>query len=256
LAAPAKRPPPDDSADPEADASERAVEAYRRGTELYNDAQFEAALEAFQEAATLYASPDFQFNIAKCYERLGELPQAVRHYETYLRTAGDTSDRAVVESTIADLKRRIEAEQNKPDPEPELVPEPEPEPEPVVENPGRPLVLTGGVLIGVGVAAGLGGGLGFGIPVSRDNASLGDVLGGNPDNLTFAQADEIATRAKRNQTLELVMIGVGGALAVTGAALLGVGLSKNKKAAGAAAQISVSPMWGRTGGGLTLQGSF
>ncbi|PRQ06462.1 tetratricopeptide repeat protein [Enhygromyxa salina] len=255
LAAPAKAKssPPAESEAPEAGPPERAVEAYRRGTELYNEANFEAALEAFQEAATLYASPDFQFNIAKCYERLGKLEEAVRHYQTYLRTADDSSDRAVVESTVEDLERRIEAEKNRPDPEPE--PEPEQAPEPVT-NPGRALVITGGALLGVGVAVGLGGGLGFGIPVSRDNASLGDVRDGNPDRLTFAEADEIAIRASRNQTIERIMIGAGGALAITGVALLAVGLSKNKKAAGSAARLSVSPMWGRTGGGLTLQGNF
>ncbi|KIG16550.1 Thiol-disulfide isomerase [Enhygromyxa salina] len=257
FAAPAKAkssPPPEE--EPASGPPERAVEAYRRGTELYNDAKFEEALEAFQEAATLYASPDFQFNIAKCYERLGKLEEAVRHYQTYLRTAEDSGDRAVVESTVEDLERRIEEEKNRPDPNPE--PEPILEPE-LDENPGRKLVIAGGALLGVGVAVGLGGGLGFGIAVAGDNGKLGDVLNGNPERLTFAEADEIATRASRNQTLELVMIGAGGALAITGAALLAVGLSKNKKAknaAGPAARLSVSPMWSRTGGGLTLQGSF
>ncbi len=60
----------------------------------------------------------------------------------------------------------------------------------------------------------------------------------------------------RNQTIELVSIGVGGALAVTGAALLAVGLSKNKKAAGAAARLQLSPTWARTGAGLILRGDF
>jgi tetratricopeptide (TPR) repeat protein len=256
FASPAKPKPPDEASEQPSDDSERAVEAYRRGTELYNDAKFEEALAAFQEAATLYASPDFQFNIAKCYERLGKLEEAVRHYQTYLRTAGDTSDRAVVESTIEDLERRIEAEKNKPE-EPVIIDEPDPEPEPD-KHPGRPLVITGGVLLGVGVVAGLVGGLGFGIPVSQDNLILGDVLNGNPEGLTFAEADEIESVARTNQTIELVMIGVGGAIAITGVALLVVGLSKNKKAANAsaAAKLSVAPMWGRTGGGLTLQGSF
>lgn len=255
-AAPAKQPEPapsEDEAPPDEDPNyTRAVEAYRLGTELYNDARFEEALAAFQEAATLYASPDFQFNIAKCYERLGKYEEAIRSYETYLRTAEDSGDTAVIEASIADLKRRIEER----DAAAQKDPEPGPEPEPGPSNPGRKLVITGGVLLGVGAAVALGGGLGFGIPVSRDNATLGEVLDDNPDGLTFAQADEIANGARLNQTLELVMIGVGGALVVTGAALLGVGMAKNKKAKATTARLRVAPTWGRTGAGLSLSGSF
>jgi tetratricopeptide (TPR) repeat protein len=255
VAAPAKQPEPapaDDEASPDEDPNyTRAVEAYRRGTELYNAAKFEEALAAFQEAATLYASPDFQFNIAKCYERLGKYEEAILHYETYLRTADDSGDTAVIESSIADLQRRIEERDAAAQKPPDTGPEPEPEPS---KPPGRALVLTGGVLLGVGAAVGLGGGLGFGIPVSRDNATLGEVLDGNPDALTFADADELANRAAMNQTLELVMIGVGGALVLTGAVLLGVGMSKKKQAK--TARLQVAPTWGRTGAGLSLSGSF
>jgi tetratricopeptide (TPR) repeat protein len=242
----------EDEAPPEDPNYERAVEAYRRGTELYNEAKFEEALEAFQEAATLYASPDFQFNIAKCYERLNKYEDAIRSYELYLRTAEDSGDRAVIEASITDLKRRIEerdaaaAEANKdPEPDPDTGPK---------KPPGRALVIAGGALLGVGAAVALGGGLGFGIPVSRDNAILGEVADGNPDRLTFAEADALADQARQNQTLELVMIGVGGALVLTGAVLLGVGMSKKKKAN--TARLQVAPTWGRTGAGLTLSGRF
>jgi tetratricopeptide (TPR) repeat protein len=248
---PEAEPEAEDEAPPEDPNYERAVEAYRRGTELYNEAKFEEALEAFQEAATLYASPDFQFNIAKCYERLNKYEDAIRSYELYLRTAEDSGDRAVIEASIADLKRRIEerdaaeAEANK---------NPEPVDTGPKKPPGRALVITGGALLGIGAAVALGGGLGFGIPVSSANGKLGDVAGGNPDGLTFAEADELANKAQMNQTLELVMIGVGGALVVTGAALLGVGMSKKKKAN--TARVQVAPSWGRTGAGLTLSGRF
>jgi tetratricopeptide (TPR) repeat protein len=254
MAAPAKgkKPPPAEEEDePEVGPPDRAVEAYRRGTELYNNAQFEEALAAFQEAATLYASPDFQFNIAKCYERLGKLEEAKRHYETYLNTADDSSDRAVVESTIKDLERRIEAEKIK------VVPELEPETYiPPVPKTSPPLLITGSVLLVVGVGVGLGGGLGFGLPVSRDNATLGDVANGNPDRLTFAEADEIADRARGKQTIELVMIGVGGALAIVGVALVVAGRKKIREQPNSKPTLSVSPTAGRTGGGLIFQGSF
>ena len=236
------------------DAQARARAAYQRGTKLYNEGKFEEALAAFQEAATRYASPDFQFNIAKCYERLGDHEEAIRHYEIYLRTAEDPPDRAVVENSIADLERRIAEEAEQEEEEEEDAPEPKPEPEP--EAPGRALIISGGVLLGVGAALGLGGGLGFGLQVSRDNATLGEVLDGNPGGLTFDDADAIADRARTNQTLEFVMVGLGGAVAITGVALLAAGMAKKNKSPGAAAKLRVAPSLARGGAGLIVQGSF
>jgi tetratricopeptide (TPR) repeat protein len=252
-APPKSQPAPAEGQDeppPEDPNYERAVEAYRRGTELYNAAKFEEALEAFQEAATLYASADFQFNIAKCYERLGEYEQAIRSYETYLRTADDSSDRAVIEASIEDLKRRI-AERDAAEQEPDPDPQPDPEPK---KPPGRALIITGGVLLGVGAAVALGGGLGFGLPVSSDNKRLGDVLDDNPDGLTFAEADAIADEAQQKQLGEIVFVAVGSAVLVTGVALLAVGLAKKKKAT--TARLQVAPSWGRSGVGLSLSGRF
>ncbi len=256
-APPKSQPEPsvEDEAPPDDPNYERAVEAYRRGTELYNEAKFEEALEAFQEAATLYASPDFQFNIAKCYERLGEYEQAIRSYQTYLRTAEDSSDRAVIEASIEDLERRLAerdaAAQKDPDPDPQPQPDAE-----AKKPPGKALIITGGVLIGVGAAVALGGGLGFGIPVSADNKRLGEVLDDNPDGLTFAEADAIADGARGKQIGEIAFVAAGSAVLVTGVALLAVGLAKKKKAAGTTAQLQVAPSWGRSGVGLTLSGRF
>ena len=257
--APASAAPAKDDQDAPSDIKsdpnfERAVEAYQRGTELYAEAKFEEALAAFQEAATLYASPDFQFNIAKCHERLGNYEEAIRSYEVYLRTAEDISDRALIENSIADLEKRI-AERDAAAANANEKPEPEPEPEPEPGKPkGRPLIISGAAILGVGVAVGLGGGLGFGIPVASANSQLGDVLADNPERLTFQEADDLATRARSQQTLELVMIGVGGALAVTGAVLIGVGVAKNKKAT--SARVRVAPSWASSGAGLTVWGSF
>lgn len=245
----------EDEAPPEDPNYERAVEAYRRGTELYNQAKFEEALEAFQEAATLYASPDFQFNIAKCYERLGEYEQAIRSYQTYLRTAEDSSDRAVIEASIADLERRIQERDAAADKDVDPQPPPQPDTQPK-KQPGKALIITGGVLIGVGAGIALGGGLGFGIPVSADNKRLGEVLDDNPDGLTFAEAEEIADSARGKQIGEIAFVAAGSAVLVTGIALLAVGLAKKNKAAASTARLQVGPSWGRAGVGLTLSGRF
>lgn len=218
--------------------AERAREAYVRGTQLYQDADFEAALEAFQEAATYYASPDFQFNIARCYERLGNYEEAIRHYEIYLRTSEDSMDRAVVEASIEDLRERIAEREAAEQAEAErLAAEAE-------RKPSKPLILSGAALLGVGAAVGLGGGIGFGVMVARDNAALGDVANGNPEGLSFAEAETLADQARANQTLELAMIGAGSALAITGAVLLAVGLKRKRDAeAGEQAPPASAQTW-------------
>jgi tetratricopeptide (TPR) repeat protein len=257
-AAPPKQPEPEPSAEdeppPEDPNIERAREAYRQGTELYNAAKFEEALQAFQEAATLYASPDFQFNIAKCYERLGKYEEAIRSYETYLRTAEDDSDHAVVQASIEDLKRRIAERDAAAQKDPE--PDPDPQPDDKPKHPGRALIITGGVLLGAGVVFAVAGGLANGLPVSNKNKQLGEVLDTNPDGLTFGEANTLANDARKLQTLEIVNIAIGSAIAVTGAALLGVGMAKKKKAGKTTAQFQVAPSWGRSSVGLTLSGRF
>lgn len=245
--APAEDEPPDDP------NYERAVEAYRRGTELYNAAKFEEALEAFQEAATLYASADFQFNIAKCYERLNLYEEAIRHYEIYLRTSEDGGDRAVIEASIADLERRIAERDAAADKDPD--PDPQPQPDDKPKKNGRILIAVGGALLGGGAVFAIAGGLANGIPASGKNKELGDVLGSNPDGLTFAEADALADETRKLQTLMIVNVAIGSAIGITGAALLGAGLAKKKKAA-ATARLQVAPTWGRSGVGLTLSGRF
>ena len=192
------------------------------------------------------------FNIAKCYERLNEFEEAIRSYKLYLRTAEDSSDRAVIEASIADLERRIKER----DAAAQTDTDPEPEPEPK-RPPGRALIITGGVLIGAGAVFAIAGGLANGLPVSQKNKQLGEVLDGNPEGLTFAEADALAADAKKLQTLEIVNVAIGSAILVTGVALLGAGLAKKKKAAKASsARLQFAPSWGRSGVGLTLSGRF
>ncbi|NVB38541.1 hypothetical protein G6O69_11930 [Pseudenhygromyxa sp. WMMC2535] len=144
-------------------------------------------------------------------------------------------------------------------------PEPEPEPEPVadenpLENPldqgggggtkdkkekGKNGLLVGGaVMLGVGVVGlGLGGaGLGIAASTSRELETLA-----SPSSTTGFSVGDYACRndqpcppdleAKKDtwKVIGFVGLGVGGALAVTGVALIAVHASKKKKAAGASA---------------------
>jgi len=236
----------------------QAMDAYRRGTENFNAKRFEEALADYQTAASLYASADFQYNIARCHEELGDHHEAVRAFKTYLRAKPDAKDRAQVENRIKLLDKLIEQERQRKEDEADK------QPQVIVQQLGetreqkharqaRPLMISGGVLLGVGAAVGLGGGLGFGLVAKGHSDDLDAIqTGGNPDNGTFADAADIADKGESAETLQIATAAAGGGLAVIGTVLLVVGL-RFKKGNGNAA---VMPTLGPRRAGLSLTGRF
>lgn len=254
---------PEPAGEPEAPASgevrdddqlARAMDAFARGSENYNKADYQAALSDFLEAATLYASPDFQYNIALCYEKLDKPEEAIAAFETYLKTKKDIPDRANVEDRIRRLREMI-ATGRKPDDTSK------PAPPPVAPaKPFRPFIISGAALTAVGAAVALGGGIGLGLAAKGKSDDLEAALDpGTDDPLTFDQASDLEADGKRLELGQIVVVAVGGAVAITGVALLAIGLSRKKKAAAgnaAAARLRVSPGWTRGGAGLSLAGRF
>ncbi|MFO0634226.1 MAG: hypothetical protein U0168_15370 [Nannocystaceae bacterium] len=237
---------------PDQENVQRAMEAFARGSDNYNGARYQEALRDFLEAASLYASPDFQYNIGLCYEKLDKAEEAIRAFETYLKTKKDVPDRANVEDRI----RRLRAELERPT-EPE--PKPGPEPKPPRDR-SRPLVISGAALTAVGAAVALGGGIGLGIAAKRKSDELDDIQAGNPQRQSFAQAQTLQDQGKALELGQIAIAAAGGAIAIVGVALLAVGLAKRKgKAKGkaeAGASASLRPHWSGRGAGLSLVGRF
>ncbi len=73
------------------DTRAQLQELSTKGTEAFNDEDFEAAVGYFEEAYELRQIPDLLFNIGRCYEQLGEWSQAIENFERYVR-APDTDD--------------------------------------------------------------------------------------------------------------------------------------------------------------------
>ena len=250
------------SEEPERDANlDQAMRAYNRGKQNYNLAQYEAALADFQEAASLYASPDFQYNIGLCYEKLGKYEEAILAFVTYLKTKPGAEDRPNVENRIKELREKIEQQkQEEADAKARAEEDARNRNQPVQptqpvdegpENPGRGLVIAGAALIAAGGAVALGGGVGFGVLASQRNNSLNDVqIGGNPDMLTFADAQNLETEGQRFETIQIGMAAGGAVVAVTGTVLLALGLKKRKAAVEPSAWLSPSMA------GLSFRGRF
>lgn len=248
--APALAPPEAPKEDPKL---EQAMVSYDLGKKAYNAARYEDALEHFQEAATRYASPDFQYNIGLCYERLNKPEEAVRAFRTYLRAKPEAKDRANVEDRIFTLEKEIEDAKNQPVPDGSTETKPAEEVEPLPN--GKTLILVGAVLTGVGGAVGIGGGLGFGLAARNRSLAVEDVTDGNPEDLTFSEAQTLDDEGRQFETLQIVMAASGAAVAITGVALLAVGL-KRKKRAEAGPTATLVPTWTGRSAGLSLQGRF
>jgi tetratricopeptide (TPR) repeat protein len=89
---------------PEAN-TEKARAAFQAAQALYQAGRFADALTKFQEAQALKPHPVIIFNIARCHEQLGAVPQALAAYREYLRLSPDASDREAVNASIASLEK-------------------------------------------------------------------------------------------------------------------------------------------------------
>jgi tetratricopeptide (TPR) repeat protein len=276
----ATAPPSESGAEPQPDPRdeqiERAMAAYQRGTQSYNLAQYEVALADFTEAASLYASPDFQYNIGLCYEKLGEYDAAIRAFAAYLRAKPDAEDRADVENRIHTLEQELRARERKTAEDraasdraaqakaAEEAAQPRPPIEPTLDEPpappgddGRPLIIAGAALGGVGVAAALAGGIALGVLARQRSTAVDEVqTGGNPDALTFDQTQALAREGKRFEAIQIGLVAGGAAVAVTGAVLLALGLRKQQAVRAQAWRVGPLYTRGFATAGLVLTGRF
>ena len=93
-----------------ADDKEVARQAYVEGKRLYDLADFAGALEAFKRAYLNYEEPTFLFNIAQCFRQLGNKPEAIRFYRSYVRNVSDGPVTEEARRLIANLEASAKAE--------------------------------------------------------------------------------------------------------------------------------------------------
>ena len=253
---------------------ERSMQIYKEGLEHFRAGEYERALANFQEASALYASPAFQYNIGRCYEELGRNEDAVRAFEIYLKAKPDAPDSGDVRERIGRLRGLAEAErkaaeqakqteqaEDDDDGEPQADPEPVSPPVAAVDEPpsrpGRPLVISGAVLLGVGAALALGGGIGFGVLARQRSDELDEIqTGGNPEQASLAEAEEVESEGRAAELGQIGTAAAGSAIAIAGVVLVVLGTQRNKKGQTAANAVQLVPRWSRHGAGLALSGRF
>jgi tetratricopeptide (TPR) repeat protein len=75
------------------------------GVAAYERGELHIAVEKLLASQRAWRSPDTAFNIARCFERMGEAPRAIHWFRVYLRHGRpDATTRTDIEQRIADLR--------------------------------------------------------------------------------------------------------------------------------------------------------
>lgn len=80
---------------------------FAQGAKAYQEGRYEDAVNAFLAAYEKDPQPLLFYNVAQAYERLGDVRNALRAYRDYLRHQPSEQDRAIVETRIRNLEKRL-----------------------------------------------------------------------------------------------------------------------------------------------------
>ena len=262
-------PAPQEAA-PQQSASLAEAEAlYKRGRTSFETANYLEAIDLWTDAYGLVDDvPEnaaikaaLIYNIAAAQEKAYDIDTDITHLrqaevllETYAQSVpalyADGPESAAetqkVEARLAELRTRIEeAEAALPEPEAATettVPE-DPAPRGPTEDPkAKPLIIAGAVTAGVGVA---------GLGLMAGGLAMGSAANDVDTDQSIPDRRSQFDRGRTGNTLAYVGGAVGGALLVTGALLLGIGLKKRS-----AGNMAVTPFGGRRTAGLSFAGRF
>lgn len=94
--------------DPRQDRIEQAKTHYEQGSRFYAQGRYKDAVRELKAAYDLSGETILLYNIAKCYDKLGEFDRAIETYGDYVHMSPDLSaaDRAEVERSIQELRQR------------------------------------------------------------------------------------------------------------------------------------------------------
>jgi hypothetical protein len=89
-------------------AAQDARTHFMRGQAAYDMGDYATAAREWETAYSMDARPLLQYNLAQAYERLGQLSEAIRAYETYAGSAENDPERMVAaRARIAALRDRL-----------------------------------------------------------------------------------------------------------------------------------------------------
>jgi tetratricopeptide (TPR) repeat protein len=240
--APSPTPTPAPQPAPGDDAKRAEAKAlYEKGLSHYNLGEFDLAVKAFREAYAVSAKPGLLFNIAQSFRLKKDYEQATYFYQTYLRLQPDAPNRTDVEARIKEMQEALEEEKKQAQKKPigTIPPEGGPatattptkpeKPEKPAEATGikpKTLLISGYATAGTGAALVITGVI-FGSMAKSAEKELNQ-LNTEHGAWTPAQQDKYDA-GKRNNTIAIVTLALGGAAIVTGGTLFVMGTMKKSK---------------------------
>lgn len=237
--------------------SKSVAQLNEEGTAFYQQRDYRRAIERFIQAYAMDPDPNLLFNIARSYERLGEVDAAIEKYEQFLNTPGaDASGRSRAQESVRALRESKSASSAAPPAasqgEAAAPASSSGASAPAQEDGGRSMlpwvVLGGGVVFTtVGVSLYLLG--------ASDHNEVTDARGYGEANavvpMTRAEAEDLVSSGDTKKLLGGIGLGVGGALLTTYVILLATSGSSSGPDDVA---FAVAPTSG--GASMSLAGSF
>jgi len=115
-----------------ADDRAEARAHYQAGVKLYASGDYPGAIREFSAAQQLAPADLNNYNLALCYDKLGDADPAIRYYRAFLDKQPGTDKRAEIEASISRLEaaqrsaanKKAEARRTVPPPAPEAAPPP------------------------------------------------------------------------------------------------------------------------------------
>ena len=96
-----------------ADARSDARTHYIAGQKAYAAADYKAAIKEFSAAQDLAPADLNNYNLALCYDKLGDGENAISYYKQYLDKVPDAPKRAEIEASMARLDGALKSSQAK-----------------------------------------------------------------------------------------------------------------------------------------------
>jgi hypothetical protein len=95
---------------PGAETQDLFKKYFEAGERLYQDGEFGAAIWNFKMAESQRLTAEVAYDLAKCHEKLGDLPYATYYYRVYMRRAISASDALTVAEKVGTVLAAAEGE--------------------------------------------------------------------------------------------------------------------------------------------------
>ncbi len=230
----------------------------------YDERNYALAADAFSRAYDESGDPNYLFNAGRVYEESGDLDKAVEYYDRFLGEAEvdiearkDALERVQVLRGVLEVRaKKEEASQPKDEDDAEVQPAAEapvqdtapPQESPQERAKRKRLLVAGAVVAGTGGAALIAGGVLGGLALQQS-----DVL--SKDQVAL---EDRRRRIDATQTYSLsadILFAAGGALAITGVALIVASVVRGRKSR-SSARLDVSPALSRSSASIQLGARF